>query len=385
MATVAVPAPAPNYRIQGQKIAQQAGIPWNIFNAMIHQESGWNNNETSPAGAIGLGQLMPGTAAGLGVDPHDPIQNLTGAARYLAGMYSKFGSWDKALAAYNAGAGAVTHYGGIPPYQETQAYVRNVLAAAHAPASTADGTTAGQVPPLPGASTNPADLLGGSGTPVDSPALTLQKALAMATPNAQAVSALAPLGGLAAKAMQAASQPISIPGANAQPSDQSSQALPSTDTSSGGAAPQTDPYSPSPVVPVQSKLTGQVPMHTGGNVGAKYPNVRAQSQVDWSHVNPRLLHVIQQVAAKQGVVVVLNSGYRSNQYSSKTGGFAGDPHTRGIAVDAYINGHPIGDVIPPEEWAKYGVRSGNTPGFYHGKPDPEHLDLMGIPVKGGKK
>jgi hypothetical protein len=96
--------------------------------SLISHESGWNPNAVSPAGAIGLGQLMPGTAQGLGVNPHNPIQNLKGAAKYLRSQYDAFGSWRLALAGYNAGGGAVKKYGGIPPYPETQAYVRNVLA-----------------------------------------------------------------------------------------------------------------------------------------------------------------------------------------------------------------------------------------------------------------
>jgi Transglycosylase SLT domain len=94
---------------------------------MIGQESGFNPRALSPMGAIGLGQLMPGTARGLGVNPHDPIQNLVGAARYLQKAKHSFGSWKLALAAYNAGFGAVSKYKGVPPYKETQNYVRNIM------------------------------------------------------------------------------------------------------------------------------------------------------------------------------------------------------------------------------------------------------------------
>ena len=107
--------------------AQRYGIPTDIFLRMIGAESSWNQGAMSPKGATGLGQLMPGTAAELGVDPTDPYQNIEGSARYLAQQYGDFGTWPLALAAYNAGPGAVRKYGGIPPFAETQAYVPKIL------------------------------------------------------------------------------------------------------------------------------------------------------------------------------------------------------------------------------------------------------------------
>ena len=107
--------------------AQSAGVPESLLSALVKNESGGNPDAVSPAGAIGLTQLMPGTAEGLGVDPYDPEQNLLGGARYLRQQFDRFGSWDLALAAYNAGPGAVEKYNGIPPYEETQSYVANVL------------------------------------------------------------------------------------------------------------------------------------------------------------------------------------------------------------------------------------------------------------------
>ena len=90
-------------------------------------ESNWDPVIVSHRGAIGLAQLMPGTAEELGVDPWDAYDNLDGGARYLRQQYDRFGTWELALAAYNAGPGAVAKYGGIPPYKETQEYVQKVL------------------------------------------------------------------------------------------------------------------------------------------------------------------------------------------------------------------------------------------------------------------
>lgn len=107
--------------------ARKHGIPEDLFLRLVQQESGWNPHAVSHAGATGLAQLMPGTAAKLGVDPKDPHQNLDGGARYLSMMYNKFGSWRLALAAYNAGPGAVEKHGGIPPFAETKNYVKAIL------------------------------------------------------------------------------------------------------------------------------------------------------------------------------------------------------------------------------------------------------------------
>ncbi|WFE73272.1 lytic transglycosylase domain-containing protein [Roseinatronobacter sp. S2] len=109
--------------------ARRHRIPEDLFLRLVHQESRWNAAAVSHKGAIGLAQLMPGTAQMLRVDPHDPQQNLDGGARYLRMMYDKFGDWRLALAAYNAGPGAVEAHGGIPPFAETQHYVRVILGA----------------------------------------------------------------------------------------------------------------------------------------------------------------------------------------------------------------------------------------------------------------
>lgn len=128
-------APAPDlrsaYRGPYLSLAKQAarrhGIPEYLFLRLVQQESGWRADAVSHKGAIGLAQLMPHTARGLGVDPRDPRQNLEGGARYLAQQYRSFGSWRLALAAYNAGPGAVEKHGGVPPFAETRNYVRVIL------------------------------------------------------------------------------------------------------------------------------------------------------------------------------------------------------------------------------------------------------------------
>jgi soluble lytic murein transglycosylase-like protein len=110
--------------------AQKYGIDPALLRGLIRQESNFDPNARSGAGAVGLTQLMPGTAASLGVtNPLDPAQSIDGGARYLRQQLDAFGGdVQKALAAYNAGPGAVRRYGGVPPYGETQNYVRQVMA-----------------------------------------------------------------------------------------------------------------------------------------------------------------------------------------------------------------------------------------------------------------
>jgi soluble lytic murein transglycosylase-like protein len=110
--------------------AQRHGLDPALLAGLIKQESGFNPGARSGAGAEGLTQLMPGTAAGLGVtDPLDPAQSIEGGAKYLAEQLDRFGGdTTRALAAYNAGPGAVARFGGVPPYAETQNYVRSVQA-----------------------------------------------------------------------------------------------------------------------------------------------------------------------------------------------------------------------------------------------------------------
>ena len=122
-----------DYRQAARDAARRYGVPEDLFMRVIQQESGFQPDVTSPAGAYGLAQLMPGTAADLGVDPRDPLQNLAGGARYLRQQLDAFGDPALALAAYNAGPGRVRQYNGIPPFEETQNYVQRILGGGEMP------------------------------------------------------------------------------------------------------------------------------------------------------------------------------------------------------------------------------------------------------------
>jgi hypothetical protein len=143
MATDPVKAAAQRYRINPA-----------LFRALVQQESGGNQNARSKAGAIGETQLMPETARGLGVDPYNQQQNLDGGAKYLRQQLDRFGGdVRKALAAYNAGPGAVQKYNGVPPYAETQHYVATILANAGRAGAAPSTPTAPNVPAASGTTT----------------------------------------------------------------------------------------------------------------------------------------------------------------------------------------------------------------------------------------
>jgi soluble lytic murein transglycosylase-like protein len=130
VATSQMPTPpAGSVRQHIQQAAAQYGISSDLVDAVAWQESRYNPRARSSAGAIGVMQLMPGTARTLGVtNPHDVRQNVAGGAAYLRAQLERFGNnVPLALAAYNAGPGAVMKYGGIPPYRETQNYVRQIM------------------------------------------------------------------------------------------------------------------------------------------------------------------------------------------------------------------------------------------------------------------
>lgn len=119
------------YRDLVLRSARSAGIAPSLLAAVLKAESDFDPRAVSSAGALGIAQFMPGTARGMGVDdPFDPAQAIPGSARLIASGIREFRSVPLALAAYNAGGGAVRRYGGVPPYRETQAYVAKVMALA---------------------------------------------------------------------------------------------------------------------------------------------------------------------------------------------------------------------------------------------------------------
>lgn len=122
--------PRERYQYYAKLVAKHEGIPPDLFWAQLMQESGYDPKVCSHVGACGLGQFMPATAKAMGLhDRTDPWESIHKAAKYMLLQHKRTGSWELALAAYNAGYGAVRQYGGVPPYRETQNYVRTIMEA----------------------------------------------------------------------------------------------------------------------------------------------------------------------------------------------------------------------------------------------------------------
>ncbi|MCD8000759.1 MAG: lytic transglycosylase domain-containing protein [Clostridiales bacterium] len=142
-----------------EEAAARHNVPERLLKAVAKAESDFNPNAVSHAGAVGVMQLMPGTARSLGVsDPYDARQNIMGGAKYLKENLDRFGDVSLALAAYNAGPGAVQKYSGIPPYSETQNYVKKVLSYCVGEES----LSAGRSVPVSGGTSDRSLLAGGS-------------------------------------------------------------------------------------------------------------------------------------------------------------------------------------------------------------------------------
>lgn len=132
------------YIQMAREAARRYGVPEDLFCAQIQAESGWNPNADNGV-ARGIAQFTDETAAGFGIDPFDPAQALDAAAKYDRGLYDKFGSWDLAFAAYNAGPGNVEKYGGVPPFEETENYLAKIYGTTEFGGNIASGAIRGAV------------------------------------------------------------------------------------------------------------------------------------------------------------------------------------------------------------------------------------------------
>jgi hypothetical protein len=313
-----------------RRAAQQVGVPPNLFVALVRQESSGRADAVSRSGALGYTQLMPGTARGLGVNPRDPWQNLLGGAKYLKQQLHTFGgSVPKALAAYNAGPGAVQKYGGIPPYAETQNYVKTILAnaghvspvggrAAPAPAASSPSLGGG----FGGASPDP-----GGGVDVSALLETLQNQRRTPAPSTLQAPSFA-----AGPTMPAGYQALTS-GGGPGPRTDIGQLLGLVrtqgggDTTGGGGA-VSDTGAPSaPSGPVGGTRTpgGRIAVAAGAN--------RAGTKL-----SPQILGFARQVAGLYGAPLTIGTG--TNHSRLTVNGTVSD-HWSGNGADIPLTGHAL--------------------------------------------
>lgn len=301
---------ASSFGAQIASAARKYGIPASLLQTQMRFESGGNAGIVSPAGAIGLMQLMPGTAQRLGVDPWDPAQNIDGGAKYLREQYDRFGSWELALAAYNAGPGAVAKYGGIPPYAETQRYVHGILTAAKMPASKTSTSTG------------------------------------LGSPSTTTVPAAAPdLSSVGLENLATGADPL-----------QSLENLGAFVHANGGQH----------TIESATPLPASTGVHSGP---VKFTGVSLKG------TNATFARNVSLAAAAVGATAIRLISARRTPATNP--GVADSNHLFGHAFDgeALINGRwvPLGVALKPVA-SRFGLRSGDVPGFYKGGPDVSHVD-----------
>lgn len=288
------------------------GVPRKIAFSLVRQESGGNPGAKSPVGAIGYTQLMPGTARGLGVNPNNPIDNLKGGMKYLGHLISSFKSVPLALAAYNAGPGAVHKYGGIPPYKETQNYVKSIMGMAGT--SSAAPNAVVKSTKMPNLQQFLASQLGQNPTKAPKPTAPtenpLQAAMDVSAPSEETVNILSKLGGMAGRAAESASEPIPLP-------------VPNTPLQGMGGG--NSPAATTPSLPYGGPA-GKVAVAEGANRPG-------------AHLKPGIISFARRVAGVYGQPITIGTGTNHNQYVQGT--TRQSAHWTGGAADIPASGRSL--------------------------------------------